>query len=198
MSCSLRPKSFHRRRRRERRGDRLRHSGAVRGFEPRSRLFHTPDPLRQPSRARRTGRLRAAVPARRQGPAVGLGAYFQAAGHAGHEGGRLRPSSGVLQHAHAGRHARPHADRARTRRGRVAGGGAASGLESACISLISDLKIRIDLPSERAASGSFLAPKSSTNTAMTISQCQGCRPPNLVTSRRLARVYLPGLSAPTS
>jgi hypothetical protein len=60
------------------------------------------------------------------------------------------------------------------------------------------LKIRIDLPSERAASGSFLAPKSSTNTAMTINQCQGCRPPNLVTSRRLNRVYLPGLSAPTS
>ena len=80
----------------------------------------------------------------------------------------------------------------------VAGGAAASGLESACISLISDLKIRIDLPSERAASGSFLAPKSSTNTAMTINQCQGCRPPNLVTSRRLDRVYLPALSAPTS
>src|SRR4029077_21243610 len=63
-----------------------------------------------------------------------------------------------------------------------AGGAAASGLESDCISLISDLKIRIDLPSDRAASGSFLAPKSSTNTAMTIIQCQGCRPPNSVTS----------------
>ena len=40
----------------------------------------------------------------------------------------------------------------------VAGGGVASGLVSVCSSLTSDLKIRIDLPSERAASGSFLAP----------------------------------------
>src|SRR3954453_4510632 len=79
-----------------------------------------------------------------------------------------------------------------------AGGASASGLQSDCISLISDLNIRIDLPSERAASGSFLAPKSSTNPAITINQCQGCRPPNLVTSRRLDRVYLPTLSAPTS
>src|SRR4030088_2974125 len=80
----------------------------------------------------------------------------------------------------------------------VAGAADASGLESDCISLISDLKIRIDLPSDRAASGSFLAPKSSTNTAITINQCQGCRPPNLVTSRRRDRVYPPTLFTPTA
>ncbi|SKU96072.1 Uncharacterised protein [Mycobacteroides abscessus subsp. abscessus] len=55
---------------------------------------------------------------------------------------------------------------------------------SFCSSLTSDLKIRNDLPSERARSGSFLAPKSSANTTITITQCMGCRPPNVVTSRR--------------
>ena len=80
----------------------------------------------------------------------------------------------------------------------VAGGADASGFASDFISLTSDLKILIDWPSDRAASGSFLAPKSSTNTAITINQCQGCKPPNLVTSRSLNRVYLPVLSAPTS
>src|SRR6476620_1166686 len=63
--------------------------------------------------------------------------------------------------------------------------------DSDCISLISDLKIRIDLPRERAASGSFLEPKSRTSTAMTIIQCHGCRPPNLVTSRRRAQSTWP-------
>src|ERR1700753_2487220 len=63
---------------------------------------------------------------------------------------------------------------------------------SDCIFLISDLKMRIDLPSERAASGSFLAPNNSTKIAMTINQCHGCRPPNSDTSRCCGRVYSPG------
>jgi len=41
--------------------------------------------------------------------------------------------------------------------------------------LVSAFKIRIDLPSERAASGSFRAPNRSTNTATTISTCHGLR-----------------------
>src|ERR1700722_7665936 len=60
----------------------------------------------------------------------------------------------------------------------------ASGLLSVCISRISDLKMRMDLPSERAASGSFLAPKSRITTTARIAQCHGQRLPPLITARR--------------
>src|SRR3954454_10179850 len=43
--------------------------------------------------------------------------------------------------------------------------------------LISVLKIRSDLPIDRAASGSFLAPKRRTNTAARINRCQGLNSP---------------------
>src|SRR6201996_3655368 len=61
----------------------------------------------------------------------------------------------------------------------------ASDLLSVCISRSSDLKIRIDLPNERAASGSFLAPNSKITTTARIAQCQGLRLPTLITSSRL-------------
>ena len=42
---------------------------------------------------------------------------------------------------------------------------------------ISDLKIRNDRPTPRAASGSRLAPNNAANTTTTISQCVGLKPP---------------------
>src|ERR1700722_8038461 len=56
-------------------------------------------------------------------------------------------------------------------------------LVSVCISRISDLKMRIDLPNERAASGSRLAPNNRTTTTARIAQCHGLRLPTLITSR---------------
>ena len=47
----------------------------------------------------------------------------------------------------------------------------------------SALKIRIDLPSERAASGSFLAPKSTIITMASTAQCPGPKLANIITSR---------------
>src|ERR1700743_4030310 len=44
--------------------------------------------------------------------------------------------------------------------------------------------MRIDLPNERAASGSFLAPNSNITTTARIAQCHGLRLPTLITSRR--------------
>ncbi|CFS60430.1 Uncharacterised protein [Mycobacterium tuberculosis] len=60
----------------------------------------------------------------------------------------------------------------------------ASALFSFCSSRTSDLKIRNDLPNERAASGSFLAPNNTITTTARIAQCHGLRLPTLITSRR--------------
>ncbi len=56
-------------------------------------------------------------------------------------------------------------------------------LASFCSSPTSALKIRIDLPSERAASGSFLAPKSTIITMASTAQCPGPKLANIITSR---------------
>src|SRR6478752_4149519 len=48
---------------------------------------------------------------------------------------------------------------------------------SSCMALTSDLRMRNERPTPRAASGSFLAPKSRMNTARMIIQCHHDNPP---------------------
>src|SRR6201992_3852096 len=62
----------------------------------------------------------------------------------------------------------------------------ASVLPSVCISRISDLKMRIDFPNERAASGSFFAPNNTITRIAMIAQGHGLRLPTVITSRRLS------------
>src|SRR5439155_17137626 len=72
--------------------------------------------------------------------------------------------------------------------GGTVAGGAVSSASSSCIPLTSVRRIRIDLPSDRAASGRRLDPKSSTNTNTTISQCHHDRSP-------IARSLVPAAGA---
>ena len=51
---------------------------------------------------------------------------------------------------------------------------------SSCIALTSDLRMRSERPTPRAASGSFFAPKSRMNTARMIIQCHHDNPPMLM------------------
>src|ERR1700751_2652500 len=65
----------------------------------------------------------------------------------------------------------------------------ASDLPSVCISRSSDLKMRIDLPNERAASGSFFAPNSKTTTMAMIAICPGVKKFTVITSQMSTRCY---------